>query len=278
MTPFPRTAHQSAARARRSNLIWREYKQAGGAYASPACLYLTNIIYRSIIVLVMMKKYLIYKKQGRLIHAPSVELKAHQRAFLPYLLAKYNPSEIAHAYIKSRSYISAAKVHIGAKMVLRLDIKKFFNSITFSQISKIASNDIAIAVCIDVDGKQVLVQGSPLSPILSNMALYTFDKVLLSICDSFNLRVTRYADDIVLSSTSVFPTQKLIKIISTLLKNLGFELNSGKTKISTGDFHTIYGITVGPNNIQPSRRLKRKAKSARGASLEGYTSLFGAIK
>lgn len=226
----------------------------------------------------MFVKYLEYKKKGRTIHAPSKELKAYQRSFLSYLQSLYSPPSVVHGYIAGRSYITAAKEHIGAKYVLRLDIQKFFNSITFSQIVQVSNTEVAVAVCAIIDSNRVLVQGSPLSPILSNMVLQTFDNRLSALAKSFDCSVTRYADDIVISSKNPFPFEKMTNLVENLLSTNGFKLNKAKTKHSVGDYHTIYGINVGPTSIKPARILRRKARNAQNDRLAGFKSLFEAIK
>ncbi|WP_143556817.1 reverse transcriptase family protein [Serinibacter salmoneus] len=67
---------------------------------------------------------------AREIRKPDADLMAFQRA----LLAEWTPGHVAHprafAYARGRSIVDCARLHLGAELVVRLDISNFFHSIT----------------------------------------------------------------------------------------------------------------------------------------------------
>jgi len=65
------------------------------------------------------------------------------------------------------------------------------------------------ALCCYGDG---LAQGSPASPVLSNLVFRQADKELIQLACDFGARYTRYADDIVFSGTAEVPAQLDVKI------------------------------------------------------------------
>ncbi|MCQ4912852.1 reverse transcriptase domain-containing protein, partial [Phocaeicola vulgatus] len=64
----------------------------------------------------------------------------------------------------------------------------------------------------------VLSVGAPSSPEISNFCLYNFDKILFEICESQNIKYTRYADDLTFSTNTKDTLFTLIPIIRRLLK------------------------------------------------------------
>lgn len=71
-----------------------------------------------------------------------------------------------------------------------------------------------------------LRQGMPLSPILSNFVLRTFDEVI-----SANLPMVRYADDLVVFATSEEACKKAENLVTVELEKLKLELSKDKSYI-----------------------------------------------
>ena len=109
---------------------------------------------------------------------------------------------------------SNAKNHTNKRYVLNIDIEKFFESITFARVvGYFMKNEnfllpYPIAVLIaqistyrPPSGAQgYLPQGSPLSPIISNLIGSILDAKMLNLAKKYKLDYSRYADDITLST------------------------------------------------------------------------------
>lgn len=74
-----------------------------------------------------------------------------------------------------------------------------------------------------------LVVGSVASPLISNSIMHTFDNKLYdTLTKNFNIKYTRYSDDIIISSDN-YIDDSMVDIIEELLKEEGFSINIEKT-------------------------------------------------
>ncbi len=152
---------------------------------------------------------------------------------------------------------SNAKNHTNKKYVFNLDIKDFFKSIDFPRIVGyfVKNNDFLLEVDVAVTIAQIatyresgntkgyLPQGSPLSPIISNLIGSILDIKILRLAKKYKLDYTRYADDITLSTNlKDFPHQIAVHRqdrwivglqLEKIIKSSGFEVNKSKTRLYT---------------------------------------------
>lgn len=151
---------------------------------------------------------------------------------------------------------SNAKNHTNKRYVLNIDIENFFESITFARIlgyfmkneNFLLPYPVAILIAQistyrpSPSGAQgYLPQGSPLSPIISNLIGSILDAKMLNLAKKYRLDYSRYADDITLSTNiKDFPSDiaymndgrwivgsKLEKVIKTSK----FDVNHKKTRL-----------------------------------------------
>ena len=78
--------------------------------------------------------FTIPKRSGnpRVILAPKRRLKQLQRRVLDLLVRKLPVSEHAHGFQRGRSIATSAAPHVGRAVILSLDLKDFFPSVTFA--------------------------------------------------------------------------------------------------------------------------------------------------
>lgn len=155
--------------------------------------------------------------------------------------------------LKLGIYSNAYK-HKNKKYVLNIDLKDFFQSITFNRIVGffcknehfLLNKDIAvliaqIATYRDSTTKEgFLPQGSPSSPVISNLITNILDNRLNHLSKKYNCTYSRYADDLTFSTNiSTFPSQlydtenKCIgNKLNKAIKDSWFELNTSKTRLT----------------------------------------------
>ena len=208
------------------------------------------------------RQFYIMKSNGkkRLITEPLSNLKLVQNWILRNILEKCPVSRYAKAYIKGKTLISNAKYHLGQKVVVTLDIKDFFPSISFYSVRNIfhhlgysleMSTIIASLCCY----RNSLPQGAPTSPYLSNLYMLPVDKRIAKYLLFRNIRYTRYADDLTFSGT--FDPHRLIHDISSLLFEFGFRINPQKTRVAYQNARQeVTGVIV--NSHMQIERDKRK--------------------
>lgn len=184
----------------------------------------------------------------------------------------------AYAYIQHRSVKDCAIQHKDNDWFLKLDLKHFFPSCTkqliLSKLKQIYPLHYMIAdypedweTLIDVALLHgVLPQGSPLSPLLSNLIMIPFDTNITNILNKYNITYTRYADDIHLSSPNPINVQTIINVITDTLTRLGypFELNNDKTRTgSNKGKNWMLGVMLNKNHeITVGHRRKKRFKAA----------------
>ena len=160
------------------------------------------------------------KKSGdkRLIYPPTPNLKKIQSLFNIIFQCLYKIPKGTHGFVLNKSNVTNAKVHIDKNYIYTIDLKDFFSSIHQARFwkrlqfppynldgTKIElANLIASLVFLQTEKeeeKNFLPQGAPTSPIVSNIICERLDRRLLGLAKRFNVKFTRYADDITFSST-----------------------------------------------------------------------------
>lgn len=156
--------------------------------------------------------------------------------------------------IVERDYISCAKQHCGAKSILTLDIKNFFDNIHQSYVENIfteflkynveVSKVLSDLCCLE----QRVVQGALTSSYIASLCLWDIEGELVSKLGHKQLVYTRYVDDINVSSRlSNYDFSYARRAIETMLDKKGLPLNDDKTKIQyvSTEPLKIHGLRVG---------------------------------
>jgi len=178
------------------------------------------------------------KKSGgfRMIDEPCCEMKGHQRFLYETVLSDlriYKPC--THGFIQGRSIESNALCHTKKEIVVNLDIKNFFSSITKKRVKDIFLKNGWNIIYANILAnfctyKGVLPQGAPTSPMLTNAICHDMDKKLYLFCLKNKIKYTRYADDMTFSGKEIVVLDNLNKIKS-IVKDHDFVVNEKKTSI-----------------------------------------------
>ena len=226
------------------------------------------------------KVFTIPKKSGgvREISAPVKMLKSFQTYTNMLLQALYEPTSAAMGFVPGRSVVDNAEKHVGMNYVLNLDLKDFFPSIPQARVwgalmSKAIgfNQDVASAVaglcCTEIDfyddkpvlttvdlpkgtkteKRNVLPQGAPTSPILTNIVARNLDRQLKHLAAKFGLNYTRYADDITFSSMhNVYQEEgEFMTELRRIVAEQNFTINEKKTRLQKkGSRQEVTGLVV----------------------------------
>lgn len=223
----------------------------------------------------------------RRIDAPNFTLKTALSELKDLLEVKcgalYHTS--AFAYIKDRSTLKAMKRHQRneSKWFLKLDFSNFFGSTTlpfvmdmlsmvfpFCEIvkSKEGEEELRKALCLGfLNGS--LPQGTPLSPMLTNVMMIPIDYHVTKALRNFNDQAfvyTRYSDDSIISSKYNFNPRDVENLFISILEyfRAPFHINTAKTRYgsSSGSNWNLGTILNKDNNITVGFRTKRAMKAA----------------
>jgi RNA-directed DNA polymerase len=221
------------------------------------------------------------KRSGaaRLIEAPRRRLKALQRQILDEVLAHIPPHEAAHGFRPGRSIRTFAALHVGRRVVLKMDLSDFFPTITAARVvavfltagypepvarrlAGLCTNRVPRAVW-DAPGAPApgpdawrarrrsiephLPQGAPSSPALANLCAYPLDARLTGLAASIGTTYSRYADDLVFSGDRDLEraVQRFaVRVMATAIEE-GFAVNPRKSRIMRrGVRQQVAGVVV----------------------------------
>ncbi|MFT5297094.1 MAG: RNA-directed DNA polymerase [Colwellia sp.] len=192
--------------------------------------------------------------------------------------AQIKQPSLSHGFERKRSIITNAMMHLNQKNVLNIDLENFFNSFNFGRVRGffIKNNDfklddhIATVIAQIACHNNELPQGSPCSPVITNLITYSLDIRLASLAKKHSCIYSRYADDITFSTREeTFPAkimrqdnEKFIagkKLRSEIIRS-GFSINNKKTRIQFKDSRQdVTGLIVNqkPNTKKEYWRTAR---------------------
>src|SRR5699024_8301969 len=188
-------------------------------------------------------------------------IKKIQLWILDDILNMVEPSPFSKGFRKGYSITDNAKFHRKQKKVLSVDIKNYFGTINYNmvypffrslgyskQVSTMLSN-----ICILEDA---LPQGSPTSPMLSNLITRQLDNRIGNFAKKKGIRYTRYADDLTFSGD--FEEGVVINFVKKVFKEYGFTINEQKTRVRLeSQQQEVTGIVVN-EKLQASRKYRRE--------------------
>jgi RNA-directed DNA polymerase len=244
------------------------------------------------------KKFEVAKKSGgvRQISAPTKSLKQLQKRLANVLqnciedinVARLNENKrqdrIAHGFKRKRSILTNAKEHRNRNFVFNIDLKDFFGSINFGRIRGFFISDrnfqltpkVATVIAQIACFENALPQGSPCSPVISNLIGHMLDTHLAKLAALSGCTYTRYADDLTFSTNKPeFPKEIAscsaqhewapgVDLVRLIIKS-GFEINAAKTRMQYRDSRQeVTGLVVNKKvNVRSDYRHRVRAMAHR---------------
>ena len=230
-------------------------------------------------------RFEIKKKGGgeRSIDAPIPMLKSLQKQLALVLYeclqeieeADKRKNKLSHAYRQGFSIISNAKAHTCRRYVLNIDLQNFFPSFNFGRVRgfflknnhfKLAE-PVATLIAQIACNNGILPQGSPCSPVLTELLTHFLDIRLARFAAQNKCSYTRYADDITFSTNQkIFPAALAVpageswvlgNVLRSRIQDAGFTLNDTKTRMQVrASRQTVTGLTVNQKVNAPQHYYK----------------------
>jgi retron-type reverse transcriptase len=235
-------------------------------------------------------EFTIPKKNGgeRKIKAPVDQIK-HLQSRLADLLNKCfdesamgskHTRSLSHGFRKDHSIRTNAINHINKRHVFNIDLQDFFPSINFGRVRgffiknahfkldpKIATI-IAQIACHDNE----LPQGSPCSPIISNLIGHLLDIRMVNFAKKAKCTYSRYADDLTFSTNRKEFPEKIAaknngtewvssKILKKEIEKVGFAINEKKTSLQYKTARQIATGLVVNKKVNIKREYYRQTRS-----------------
>lgn len=226
-------------------------------------------------------QFSIKKKSGgeRIINAPAKGLKSILRALNFVLQCVYEPHKAATGFVRNKSIIDNAKIHIASNYVYNIDLKDFFHSFDRNRVKmafmytcnlgKKGEHLAFLLACLtthpfEINGetKIVLPQGSPTSPTITNILCQNLDRKLTGLAKRFGVKYSRYADDMTFSSShSVYKKEDFLKEMKRIIeKSQKLTINPTKTRLQKAAYRQeVTGLIVN-EKVNVRRRYLKKIR------------------
>ena len=227
------------------------------------------------------RKVTIPKADGgeRMLGIPTVIDRLLQQAISQWLSQFYEPNFSAfsfgfrpnksghHAVLQAQSFLNEGKVY-----VVELDLEKFFDTVNHDKLMNLLMGKVTDKGTLKfirqylrsgiMEGGMVsqrtegTPQGSPLSPLLSNIILDELDKELSSRGHSF----VRYADDCSIYVKSEKSAHRVLTGITTYLEaRLKLKVNRVKSMVSRPTESTLLGFSFYNDKGKWAVRIAKKS-------------------
>jgi len=239
------------------------------------------------------QRFTIPKRDGteRAIWAPMPRLKQAQHWILRNIAEKLLVHGSAHGFLPGRSTLTNAQVHANPRVVLKMDIKDFFPTVTLPRVRGIFRKagyreqvaTLLALLCTESPreivehddktyyvalGPRCLPQGAPTSPALTNTLCLAMDRRLNALARRLGWRYSRYADDLTFSLPQDHKDKPrlgtLIGLTTRIVQDEGFMIHPSKTRVArSGARQSITGLVVnGSLPPRTPRKLRRQLRAA----------------
>jgi len=208
------------------------------------------------------RSFTIAKRTGgiREINAPSEDLMLLQTKLSELLqncaqelkVTQKWEDQLAHGFKRERSIISNASKHLKRRHVFNVDLQDFFGTINFGRLRGffIKDKNFALQPAVATILAQIachnnaLPQGSPCSPVISNLVGHILDVHLCKLASQNGCTYSRYADDLTFSTSErEFPPViakrgeaaphiwEVGDVLQKVVNRSGFVINPQKTRM-----------------------------------------------
>lgn len=175
--------------------------------------------------------------KSRLLAKPRYDLKKVQKQ-IEDILKRLKCPDYLHSPKKDRSYISNAKVHANANVVVTLDIQNYFSSTPSRRVywffhkKMQCSPDVASILAKLLTFKDHLPTGSPSSPLIAYFAYVDMWDEINAIVENANCKLSLYIDDVTISGQNV--SEELIWEVKKKIYSNDLSVNKSKEKRYSG--------------------------------------------
>lgn len=240
------------------------------------------------------------KRSGgsRLLASPLPALSEAQAWVLREVLDKLPAEPPAHGFVKGRSTVTNAGPHTDRDLVVNLDLRDFFPSITWRRVRGVfeaigyspAVATVLALLCTEPPrrrveyegrgywvaiGERSLPQGAATSPALSNQVARKLDKRLAGMSAKTGWTYTRYADDLTFSAASGRRGEvaMLLARVRHIVVEEGFALNPQKGRVQrAGGRQSVTGIVVNHGLSLPREDVRKLRAILHNAKKTGLSA------
>lgn len=264
-----------------ANILGIEYKD------------LRSLVYhRDVVTVDHYHRYSIEKRKGgeRQIAAPKPVLKEAQKKILSLILERMEISKEAHGFTKGRSVVTGANIHgYQPQLLINMDLLNFFPTITFQRVRGMFHSfgysgyiaSLLAMICtycermeMEIKGekkyvktsKRILPQGSPASPMITNIICRSLDEKLCHLARQYQVVYSRYADDMSFSFETLPESDQIRSFVGQvhkIIRQEGFYINKAKTRyLRQNNRQCITGVIVNNQELGVPKGWVKRMRAA----------------
>ena len=199
-------------------------------------------------------------KRPRKIDNPLDPLKDLQRKILSGLLESIQLPEHVKGGVSGRSLIHNIELHRHSRVLVTLDVKSFFRSITSKQVYHIwrqqlnCSPKISSLLTKLTTFEGHLPEGAPTSTYLANLMLTSIEGEIVDACALAGVRYSTWVDDLAFSGSNA---PNVINTAVAALQRAGLAVSHKKLKVMRpGARRVLNGILIGERLNLPANYRK----------------------
>lgn len=206
-----------------------------------------------------------YVQGSRPIDNPLQELKwIQQRIYRRLLKPICFPSHIIGA-VPSRSVMDNAERHLASTLLVTLDVRQCFPSITNVHVYRVwseflgCSPPVARLLTLLTTFDRHLPQGAPTSPLLANLFIWMIDEPIRTVCRRLIVGYSTWIDDLAFSGERA---RDLIQPSILLLAANGLKVKREKIKImGPREIKLLTGTRLGSAEVRAPREKISRIRS-----------------
>ncbi len=185
----------------------------------------------------------------------------------------------------------------GHQFIYDADLSKYFDTISHDKLFILLKERIKDKGILDIIGQWLTApkqmrngellnsragtpQGGVISPLLSNIYLHAFDRIVNNPKGKFakaNIRIVRYADDFVLMGNYYY-SREILKYLDSLMNRMGLTINKEKTSILHISKKSLYFLGFEFRVIRSKFKWNSKNYTNVRPSMQSRSKLFTQIR
>ncbi|HET9284609.1 MAG TPA: reverse transcriptase family protein [Candidatus Angelobacter sp.] len=206
-----------------------------------------------------------HPNKSRTIDNPRGDMKKVQRRIYRRLLRPICFPEHILGGVRKRSVLDNGDRHLGSNVLVTVDIRKCFPSINNVQIYRVwretlgCTPPVASLLTRLTTYKRRLPQGSPASPLLANLFIWSIDKPIREACKQKSVVYSTWIDDLGFSGILA---REVIQVAAKVLAAHGLRLSRKKIRVmGSREKKLLTGTRLGQSSIRASREKLARVRS-----------------
>ena len=202
-------------------------------------------------------------EKKRIIDHPTEPLRTIQKRIQHRLLSSLDLPYYLCGGVKGRSLLDNVLMHLGAPVIVAVDIRNFFPSTDNQRVYSVwadllgCSASIAALLTRLTTREHHLPKGSSTSTTLANLSLFSVDQPIREACEKASVRYSTWVDDLAFSGMRA---REILPLVVETLGDAGFKISRRKVRVmGPGTRQSLNGIVIGrfPNVLQERTKQLR---------------------